>query len=198
MHILNEFTNTIIIEKSKFICYLNKCTNENEYKEYISRIRKKHYDASHVCSALICESCVRSSDDGEPSGTAGKPILNILEKNNMKNTCAIVVRYFGGIKLGAGGLIRAYGDCTKECLSKADKYIEEKYKRYKLKLSFSLSNKIDNYLNNNTIIEKREYNEDVLYIFLSNNDNITNIIKEKTSGIEPLYIEEAIIDKIVK
>lgn len=201
MHVNKECTNTLIINKSKFICYINKCISEKEYKEYLSNIRKKHYDANHVCSALICGDLKRSSDDGEPSGTAGKPILNMLERNNMNNTCAIVVRYFGGIKLGAGGLIHAYGNSVKECLLNAEKFESIKSNKFKLTISMSLAHKIDNFMTNYTVILSKEYAEEVEYIFTVQDEyteDIIDRISEYTSGIRPKFIEEIYIDKIVK
>lgn len=198
MHVLSEYINTLVIDKSEFICYINKCTSEKEYKEYLSNVRKKHYDADHVCSAFICGDTKRSSDDGEPSGTAGKPILNMLERNHMNNTCALVVRYFGGIKLGAGGLIRAYGNSVKECLLKADKYESITCHKYELIVSHSLASKIDNYISTYTSIVSKEYDMEVKYIFTVEDIEIINKIKELTSGIKPQFIEEIYIDKIVK
>lgn len=198
MHVLSEYTNTLIINKSKFICFINKCTSEKEYKEYTSSIRKKYYDADHVCSALICGDTRRSSDDGEPSGTAGKPILNILERNHMNNTCALVVRYFGGIKLGAGGLIHAYGDSVKECLAKAKLYESVTNYKYEIIVSHSQANKMDNYMSTYTNVINKEYGNDVKIIFSVKNNDVLYRIKEFTGGIEPKFIEEIIVDKVVK
>ena len=108
MYLKQDVNNTIVIEKSKFITYLKRVRNEDEYKAFLAEIKKKHYDASHVCSGFICKNIKRSSDDGEPSGTAGVPILSTLEKTNLDEICALVVRYFGGSKLGASKLLRTY------------------------------------------------------------------------------------------
>lgn len=100
-----------IIKKSRFICHLKRISSEEEGRDYISQIKKEHYKANHSCSAMIIGEngeIKRSSDDGEPSGTAGVPMLTVLEKQGLTNVVAVVTRYFGGIKLGAGGLIRAY------------------------------------------------------------------------------------------
>ena len=100
-----------IIKKSRFICHLKRITSEEEGRNYIDAIKKEHYKANHSCSAMIIGErgeIKRSSDDGEPSGTAGVPMLTVLEKQELTNVVAVVTRYFGGIKLGAGGLIRAY------------------------------------------------------------------------------------------
>ena len=99
------------IKKSRFICHAKRVYSEEEARVFITAIKKKHYKATHNCSAFIIgerSEIKRTSDDGEPSGTAGVPMLGVLENHNLTNVCVVVTRYFGGIKLGAGGLIRAY------------------------------------------------------------------------------------------
>ena len=99
------------IKKSRFICYAKRVYSEEEARDFITAIKKEHYKATHNCSAFIVgerSEIKRTSDDGEPSGTAGVPMLSVLENHNLTNVCVVVTRYFGGIKLGAGGLIRAY------------------------------------------------------------------------------------------
>ena len=99
------------IKKSRFICHAKRVNSEEEARAFITAIKKEHYKATHNCSAFIIgerSEIKRTSDDGEPSGTAGVPMLGVLENHNLTNVCVVVSRYFGGIKLGAGGLIRAY------------------------------------------------------------------------------------------
>lgn len=99
------------IKKSRFICHLKRVTSESEARDFITSIKKQHHKANHNVSAFVIgdlQEIQRSSDDGEPSGTAGVPMLEILKKKEVINVVAVVTRYFGGIKLGAGGLIRAY------------------------------------------------------------------------------------------
>ena len=99
------------IKKSRFICHAKRVNSEEEARAFITAIKKEHYKATHNCSAFIIgerSEIKRTSDDGEPSGTAGVPMLGVLENHNLTNVCVVVTRYFGGIKLGAGGLIRAY------------------------------------------------------------------------------------------
>ena len=99
------------IKKSRFICHAKRVYSEDEARDFITVIKKEHYKATHNCSAFIIverSEIKRTSDDGEPSGTAGVPMLGVLENHNLTNVCVVVTRYFGGIKLGAGGLIRAY------------------------------------------------------------------------------------------
>ncbi|MBF0805513.1 MULTISPECIES: YigZ family protein [unclassified Streptococcus] len=99
------------IKKSRFICQAKRVESEEEARTFIQAVKKEHYKATHNCSAFILgekSEIKRSSDDGEPSGTAGVPMLGVLENHDLTNVCVVVTRYFGGIKLGAGGLIRAY------------------------------------------------------------------------------------------
>jgi uncharacterized YigZ family protein len=121
----------IEIQKSRFIAYIDRAETEEEAQEFIQSIKKKHWNANHNCSAyLIGENDLiqKANDDGEPSGTAGVPILEVLKKKHLKDTVVVITRYFGGIKLGAGGLIRAYGKATSEGLS-ATGIVERKLMR---------------------------------------------------------------------
>lgn len=107
----------ILIQKSRFITYVDRAESEEEAQAFIQSIKKKHYDATHNCSAYMIgdnDEIQKANDDGEPGGTAGVPMLEVLKKRELKNTVVVVTRYFGGIKLGAGGLIRAYSSATSE------------------------------------------------------------------------------------
>ena len=193
-----ETINTIVIEKSRFICYMKRVRSEDEYRQYVSEIRKKHHDATHVCSAMICHNIRRSSDDGEPSGTAGAPILNVLDKNGLDETCALVVRYFGGIKLGAGGLIRAYSSATSECLKIGKLTMDAVLNKYQLKLSYETANRIERYLREHSILIDTIYDTDVTYIFALEDESVIEKIKEFTKGVLPEKIGEEILQKEVK
>ncbi len=132
MKTINEnITEQIIEKKSKFICDLIYVSSEKEVEENLQKIRKKYYDAKHHCFAYRLQNkngiIEKSSDDGEPSGTAGAPMLNLLTKNELVNCLAIVTRYFGGILLGTGGLVRAYSEVTKNAIESAN--IVEEYLR---------------------------------------------------------------------
>lgn len=113
-------SNEIVINKSRFIAYKIELTSVEQVKNEIEKLKKEHKKANHVCFAYVYKGEVVSekcSDDGEPSGTAGYPILNVIKKKNLTNTLVAVVRYFGGIKLGAGGLTRAYTKATAQVLN---------------------------------------------------------------------------------
>ena len=103
--------NEILIKKSKFLGFLYEISNLEEIKEILNNLKKEHKKATHKVGVSA-----KYSDDGEPSSTAGKPIYNIIEKKNLNNILIVVIRYFGGIKLGAGGLFRAYSNCASELL----------------------------------------------------------------------------------
>ena len=120
--IVRDFQQEIVIEKSRCTCTLKKVATEEEAQDFIKETKKKYWDATHNCSAYIVGesgAAQRSNDDGEPSGTAGLPMLEVLRKNNLHNVAAVVTRYFGGIKLGAGGLVRAYTNSVAAAIEEA-------------------------------------------------------------------------------
>jgi uncharacterized YigZ family protein len=139
--------NEINIERSRFIAYVNRAETEEEAQTFIADIKKKHWDANHNCSAyMIGEHNLiqKANDDGEPSGTAGVPMLEVLKKRDLKDTVVVVTRYFGGIKLGAGGLIRAYGKATSEGLN-ATGIVERRLMRImKTKIDYTWLGKVEN------------------------------------------------------
>lgn len=112
-----EWTSEIVVNKSRFLGFAKYVETEDDALAFIEAKRKLFLDARHVCFAYVVGSIMRFSDDGEPGGTAGKPILDILVKHNVKNAVLVVVRYFGGVKLGAGPLLRTYSNCAKQTLS---------------------------------------------------------------------------------
>lgn len=155
----------IEIKKSKFICHLFRIENEEQAKEYIAKIKKEHYKANHNCSAYMLGEnfeIQRSSDDGEPSGTAGVPMLEVLKKNQLQNTLAIVTRYFGGIKLGAGGLIRAYSTSVSEGLKEIGIVQGKLQQILDIIIDYPQLGKLQNYLENEQIaIQEIDYLEQI-------------------------------------
>lgn len=122
LSIQSPIISEIEIKKSRFITYLYPIETEDEFQSYLAAIRKEHYKANHHCQAFILNedsSIQRMSDDGEPSGTAGVPMLEVLKNNELTYVMAVTVRYFGGTKLGAGGLIRAYSSAVSDALNEA-------------------------------------------------------------------------------
>jgi len=155
----------IIIQKSRFIAHVQRTESEIEAQEFIQMLKKKYWDASHNCSAYLIgehDQIQKANDDGEPSGTAGVPILEVLKKRKVKDTVVVVTRYFGGIKLGAGGLIRAYGKATSEGLD-AVGIVERRLMRVcHVNIDYSWLGKIENELRSSTYILKTiQYQENV-------------------------------------
>jgi len=157
----------IIIEKSRFICYVSRATTEEEAQSFIQEIKKKHWNANHNCSAYLIgahDQIQKANDDGEPSGTAGVPMLEVLKKRKLKDTVVVVTRYFGGIKLGAGGLIRAYSKSTSEGLNHTG-IVERKLMRVmQTKVDYTLLGKVENELRQSRYaIKDIHYLEDVTF-----------------------------------
>ncbi len=179
----------IIIQKSRFICYVNRATTEEEAQEFITKIKKQHRDASHNCSAyLIGENnqIQKANDDGEPSGTAGVPILEVLKKRDLKDTVVVITRYFGGIKLGAGGLIRAYGTATSEGVNHIG-VVERKLMRVmSVTIDYTWVGKIENELRAEEYqVQNINYTENVefnIYVEESLTESFRSWIVEMTNG----------------
>lgn len=157
--------NEIIINKSRFITLLYKVNNLNDIIKILEELKKEYKDATHYCYAYIIGNLKRANDDGEPSHTAGMPMLNVLESKDLNNVLAVVIRYFGGIKLGAGGLVRAYSNSVSEAVNKAD--LTPIIKEYTYKIEFDYAN-IDkvNYILKDYKITYKEFDENVIYEFV--------------------------------
>ena len=199
--IFEDVISTTEIKKSKFICYLHRTSSEEDARDFIKYVRKKHPQATHACTAMVIGNIVRSNDDGEPSGTAGHPMLDVLTGNNLEDILAVVVRYFGGIKLGTGGLVRAYSGSVKDALSQAHLTEMTVFKEYAITFPYDMIGKMDQFFRSRNIeVVEKEYDESVTYYYLVT-DDITELLKEISNGqIDPLYIEdiekEQVIEKI--
>lgn len=188
----------IQIKKSKFLCYLHKTFCEEDAKNFVQKIKKEHPNANHHCYAFIIgqhNEIQRSNDDGEPQGTAGVPMLECLTHNQMQDTLAITVRYFGGVKLGAGGLIRAYSKSVSTALQDAIWTKKQTMLRYTLTFSYEYVGKIDFYFRQHSIsIEEKAYEDLICYSFLCKNC-LHNDISEITNGkYIPIFQNEEIIE----
>ncbi|PKM52413.1 MAG: YigZ family protein [Firmicutes bacterium HGW-Firmicutes-7] len=188
--IRDEVSHQIVQKKSKFLCSLIQVETEEEAMEYILSIRKKHFDANHNCFAYIVglndQSIERFNDDKEPSGTAGKPMLEVLKGAGLKNVVAVVTRYFGGVLLGTGGLIKAYTDAVKTCLGEATIYESTMCEKIKVEVEYALLPKIEYLLHSsNQMIYDTLYLEKVtLILFLEQalSEKIKNEIIELSNG----------------
>lgn len=174
-NIENEF----IIKKSKFITKLYFVTSEIEIKNILDENKTEYKDATHICYAYILNNVERFNDDSEPSGTAGIPILNVLKNNNLNNVLCIVIRYFGGIKLGAGGLIRAYCSSVSEALNKTEIINVVNGKKIELTFSYDDIKKVNHILNDINIVDK-QFDENVKYIIIVKEKNVNSLINQLT------------------
>ena len=179
--IKNNTIYTYEIKKSKFITLLYRINSIDDIDSLLVKAKKDYKDATHYCYAYKIETIKKCSDDGEPSGTAGIPILEVLDKKNIDNILCIVIRYFGGIKLGAGGLIRAYTTSVKEALENVD--IIELSDGYlvELEVSYDLKKDIE-YIFKDNIIDSN-YQDKIIYTLeIDNLDKLKNynykILKE--------------------
>lgn len=187
--IKNNVENIYEIKKSKFITKLYKINSVMEINNILNELGKVYKDSTHICYAYIVNGQEKCIDDGEPSGTAGLPILNILKKNNLNNVLAVVIRYFGGIKLGAGGLVRAYSNSVIDALKLTKKI--ELIEGYLIELEFNYDNiKLIDYMLNNKEIISKEYNNSIIYKFYLNKEEL-NFIPE----LEKVVIHISIADK---
>ena len=174
-------THTIVIKKSEFVCHLIPCSDIEQAKGLIAQY--SDLEATHNCVAYIIGSHERANDDGEPSQTAGMPMLNVLKMQNLTNIIAIVTRYFGGIKLGAGGLTRAYTQSVAEALKHAEIVEKELVDLYKIFIDYSHTRKFEHLLKQQNIkCLSQEYNEPVSYLCYLRNTSFLDPIQEITSN----------------
>lgn len=179
---INEYTkHTIIIKKSEFVCHLIPCSQVEDVTQMIEKYSDP--EANHNCVAYIIGTHERAYDDGEPSGTAGLPMLNVLKMQHLNNIIAIVTRYFGGIKLGAGGLTRAYSQSVAEALKEARIVETELVDLYEIKIDYSFVRKFEHLLKQmNILCISQEYNEQVSYQCYLKDHSFLEQIQEFTSN----------------
>lgn len=191
--IKEKYINEIDIQKSKFIAVILPIYDKNSVKNEIDNLKKNYPKATHYCYGYIINGIQKSNDDGEPGSTAGKPILENLIINQLNNVLLVVIRYFGGIKLGAGGLTRAYVDSSSKVIQKATFYQETQVDIYQIKCSYNQINILKNYLFEiGAQILKTEYNEDVDFYISINKFNENELINFMQGKIKITFIESKI------
>lgn len=200
-----EAIQEIIIQKSRFIAHVKRVESEDDAKAFIEKTAKEHWKANHNCFAYTIgenQHIQKASDDGEPSGTAGVPILEVLKKKNLQDTAVIITRYFGGIKLGAGGLIRAYSKATSEGLKQSGIVKRSLVNVLRCTIDYTQLGTIENDIRqSNYLIKDILYEEKVallLYATVEQHDALVDWLMDLSSGtakIETLgeeFLEEAI------
>lgn len=201
MNYIKEITTyQLEIDKSIFIGILFPIDDPSNIKSFIEEAKVMFPKANHYCSASLYGERLEhatSSDDGEPQRTAGIPILEVLKHHDITNVLCVVVRYFGGIKLGAGGLIRAYSKATVEVLKSATFYEKKEMKGYKITFDYTLISKVDHILEEISVIKDKLYLEDVTYqIYFKDKDmSVFDEIKHQFKSVNPLPFETLWIKK---
>ncbi|MBE5806202.1 MAG: YigZ family protein [Clostridiales bacterium] len=193
----------IVVKKSKFIATLYYVRSEEEAQDIIKSVKKNYYDARHNCYAYRIikenETIERFSDDGEPSGTAGAPMLGILSKNNLGNVLVVVTRYFGGILLGTGGLVRAYSDATLKVVDSAKIVKETLGLEVKVEILYANLENLKYYCKKNNLeITNIEYGEKVnCYIDMTNDEYelFSSLMKSDLDVLNHRIIEQKYIRK---
>lgn len=179
-YVINEnYEKEFVINKSKFIVCLIKINDKSELDINIDKIKIKYQGATHYCYAYIIDSYEKCSDDKEPSGTAGLPILNVLKKNNLNKILCVVIRYFGGIKLGAGGLLRAYSSTVSDTLKEITFLEDIEYKNICIEFGYDKIKDIEYFLKDYEIINK-SFNDVICFEFkvnVSDMNKVLNYIK---------------------
>lgn len=183
--IKQDVSEILEIKKSKFIGYAFFCADVDEANKYLESVRLEHKKATHVCYAYVVNSNEKASDDGEPQGTAGIPILEIIKKRKLTNVLVIVVRYFGGIKLGAGGLVRAYGESAGLALNSAATTNLIEATEFSVSLNYGEEGVLNTIKNTAGVYDlKFEYSDKINITFLANTElevlNGLNVLKGET------------------
>ncbi|MBK3494815.1 YigZ family protein [Viridibacillus sp. YIM B01967] len=187
----------LIISKSRFIAHCGRVETEAEAIDFINKIKKENHSATHNCSAYVIgehDQIQKANDDGEPSGTAGVPMLEVLKKQHLKDTVVVVTRYFGGTKLGAGGLVRAYGKSTTIGIDAAVVVERRLHSLMKVAVDYTWLGKIENMIRSSSyILDKIDYTDGVdFYIFVPEEDEMkfTNWIIEMTNGQSKIQLDQ--------
>ena len=179
------FRHEFVVEKSRFISFACQVSTVGQANFFIESISKQHYDATHNCYAYLTDDGQKFSDDGEPQGTAGMPILNAIKGKNLHNVAVVVTRYFGGIKLGAGGLVRAYGKAASNVLEEAEKVQFLQCDLFKVKCDYSYVSSVESTAFAFGKIAEREYYADVTYkiiVPVSKSDDFVKKLVDVTQG----------------
>ena len=196
MHFVKEkITHEEVINKSRFITYLIPVKTIEDVNNELNTIKRLHYNATHHCYGYILDnqSIQKSNDDGEPAGTAGMPILQVLLKNELSDVLCIVVRYFGGIHLGKGGLIRAYSGGASEAIKKASLYKEALRTMYAITIDYSLYDQVNYYLNEHAYVDETQFSDKVYITFYLYNDEIQTFLDTFHHQFEAITLSEVII-----
>lgn len=197
MKLLADTNAEIEVKKSRFLCTLHRTSSLEEARAFIRQKRKEHPQARHACSAMIIHGQAGSSDDGEPSGTAGRPMLAILQSAGLDDVVCVVIRYFGGTLLGTGGLVRAYSEAVKKALNKAILTMEKTVDIYAIRYPYTLEGKISAWKQTSNIEILEENYTDMAELLIAidpeNTKTVLSTLASATSGqVQPAWIGQDI------
>ncbi|WP_438315946.1 YigZ family protein [Sporosarcina sp. FA9] len=182
-------TSELVIQKSRFLTSIRRAETEEDALDFINEVKKSHHTATHNCSAYLIgehDGIQKANDDGEPSGTAGFPMLEVLKKQGLKDVVVVVTRYYGGIKLGSGGLIRAYGRATTEGITAAGTVERNLHSLMKVTVDYTWLGKIENEVRQSEYpLKEILYADDVdllIYVPVLEEDTFTQWMMDLTNG----------------
>ena len=192
MYTINcEYKNEIEVDRSSFISYLIPCNDESDAKNFLVSIRKEHPKARHICYSYCINGNYKSSDDGEPKGTAGRPMQDLLQKKQLNNVLLIVVRYFGGILLGASRLLRTYVDSSLSVINKAKLLQIKICNVYKVEITHSDFELFKKYCQNNEItIKNIDFSEYISLEIYSESDIINDVKSFFNGKIKIIFLKK--------
>lgn len=178
-----------IIKYSKFISLIFRVYSKEEVTTTLNKIKKEYPNATHYCYGYVIDNDIKSSDDGEPSKTAGLPILNQILSNHLNYTLIIVIRYFGGVKLGTGPLTRAYAKVARNVINKNNIVTLEKGYNININFNYNDIKDVEHILGNSKIIDKT-FDNDIVYNVYVNNETLNKLSKYKIIINKEIYIEK--------
>lgn len=196
--IKQTYINEIVVQKSRFIGILTPLKTKDEVKEKIAELKKEYPKATHYCYGYIIDGLQKSNDDGEPGSSAGKPILESLIRNELNYVLLVVIRYFGGIKLGLGGLTRTYLEASKEVIKKAKVYLETITSIYEIEVEYDCNEILKKYFNQENIkVLDVDYADSIKYLISTNNfdENKLNDFMQGRIKIKFIKTEQALLDE---
>ena len=199
--LLKAASDEFIVNKSRFIGYGQPCETEEEALAFLSDIRARHKDASHNCYAYIIGpnmGVMRYSDDGEPGGTAGMPIIEVMKARGVTNACVVVTRYFGGVLLGAGGLVRAYSQGAAAAINACGVGMMHPTARYLMEIPYPMLGRMEHFLKSEPIIvEDKSYTDVISFTLIvreADEDGFLRRLTDMSEGrVEPLRVEEIML-----
>ncbi|WP_281714246.1 IMPACT family protein [Allobaculum stercoricanis] len=195
MYLKYDITVQQEVKKSRFICLLARVKTQEDLKALIAKAKKEYPQATHYCSAMKSGSLSHSSDDGEPAGTAGRPMLDVLLNHEADQLGAVVVRYFGGTLLGKGGLVRAYSSSVDLAVQEACFFEPRTLGFYQLEADYSISGKVEAFLRTREVEQIQvDYGQNAVFTFMSPNDLNDELASRFSGQVQAILLKECVLE----